>query len=58
METSDPRTPDDRAPETLDEPRAEAYEPPSVTELGSFHDLTWQNGKGFGGSDVGSTSRL
>jgi hypothetical protein len=41
-----------------DEP--EAYEPPSVTELGSFRDLTGTAppGKGQGGSDSGSASNL
>jgi hypothetical protein len=56
METSDPHTSDDRAPETLDERRTEPYEPPSFTELGSFRDLTAQDGKGFGGRDVGDSS--
>jgi hypothetical protein len=46
METGDPQIPNDQAPES-DEPHAQAYEPPSITELGAFVELT------AGGAGVG-----
>jgi hypothetical protein len=46
MQTDDPQIPNDPAPEP-DEPRAQSYEPPSVTELGAFLELT----AGGGGPD-------
>jgi hypothetical protein len=54
MKTSDPHIPDDRAREALDEPRPGAYEPPSVTELGTFRHVT--AGDATGGQDEGSAS--
>ena len=38
------------APEARDEPGLDAYEPPSLTELGSFLELT--AGGGQAGTDV------
>jgi hypothetical protein len=41
---------------TRDEPKPESYEPPSITELGSFVDLT--AGGAGGGGDAGTTSEV
>jgi hypothetical protein len=54
METSDPHIPDRPERQTTDQPRAEAYEPPSVTEIGSFRELT--EGGGEGGGDLTGAS--
>jgi hypothetical protein len=47
MKAVDPHIPDDRVPES-DEPQAQPYEPPSVTELGAFLELTAGGGGAFG----------
>ena len=46
METSDPHDPKHPALDTPDELRAEAYESPSIIELGSFLELTSGIGSG------------
>jgi hypothetical protein len=43
------------APDPRDESTAQAYEPPSVTELGSFLELT--GGGATAGTDVDSVSQ-
>jgi hypothetical protein len=53
METSGPHVPEDAVPETRDE-RTSAYEPPSVTGLGTFLDVT--AGAAGGIEDTGTAS--
>jgi hypothetical protein len=58
MKKSDQHNSEDLlAPETRDESGTGAYEPPSITELGSFLELTAGENAG-GGTDTGTTSTL